>query len=1213
MVKNTPASANQKRKPRILWANPFCLLDTSSGASMAVRQMLLQLVARGYEVQILGATVFDNPKGMGRLKEQFPDLNAHLHQLIEAEDGPLAHQLVVSFSHNRNHFTTHEEGLWYSQYLYMLDSFKPDVVWFYGGQTLDILISDEARDRGIPVAFYLANGNYKASRWCRDVDLILTDSQATADMYRKTVGYVAKPIGSFLDPELFVAAEHESKRLLFVNPSWQKGASVFVQLAEKLERERPDIELEVVEARADWPAVLRDTTRRMGETRSFLSNVSITANTSDMRGPYSRARVLVAPSLWWESSGRVLAEAMLNGIPALITNRGGMPEMIGDAGIVFDFPDVCYEEPYQHLLSEEELQPLFNAAVAFFDDEALYQAYVKRAKKIGEKHHIDRATERLINALTPLVQLKAGNKDFSFTQKKRHRQGLASQATKPKFQVDKSLQQLNNAREHGSYASEPQANRLWLTDDFTWQIKGKIMVLDNRASLIKSGLADQMAATEAFGIVAFDPASEIKDANHYEGNNYIQLFQHALLGDGKATTLHACVAPEMTSTLTPLPAEKLPKRHHLGAKPLAELPINTVALDSIDGLGSLDWLILDELCNAMAVLENGNKSLTDTLLIQARVAFQFTHKCQPSFSELQHWASRNGFRFYRFHNISYYSHFPEKLSAKTACATEQESADVLFLPSHERMAALSNEARMKLAFILSAGFAAHDMAFELIAEVSQEKALEFLEAYSLLPSSSQNKNLKNEFFDIKKRAKNLKIKSTKEVVELRDFLYEEARKKLSEFLNEYHGLDKGARFWDICLHYFLGQSFISSYLARWNNGLLNSQPGGDITTHFPCSELMELDGKAYAKVDENSPFFEKCFTELEKSPRRLLSYKNEQFFSKFITIKQHLNGELKGTKEYAFDLGSHCHDYWKKEFSKKGVKLVKLPPFWIENYKNVDFEARAELANLDITAPLEKFSGFWSSLAMSLPAELLELFPEFLMKCESITKKYSPKIVLSTQLADVTCRIIAALYADKGIPLHLQQHGGAYGEYPSHIGIYEIRISDIFYTWGWEGGNHKLRSAPPHRLELLAKAYEEVEKYVDKKNEILIIGPHRPLVPPLHEGTEHDPRGDKKLFYFLENIACSSDEKVVFRFRRQHGFDESFENEIKSFLPKGSMVDFQDRSIVEAYAKAKRVVIVDPFTTSALECEYLGIPYQVLNKASKEFYDIPSFVSDVYS
>ncbi|CAD5257117.1 conserved hypothetical protein [Halomonas sp. 59] len=742
MVKTSSSSTNQKRKPRILWANPFCLLDSSSGASMTVRQMLLQLVAYGYEVQILGATVFDNPKGMGKLKEQFPDLNAHLHQLIEAEDGPLTHQLVVSYSHNRNHFTTHEEGLWYSQYLYMLDSFKPDIVWFYGGQTLDMLIADEARDRDIPVAFYLANGNYKSPRWCRDVDLILTDSQATADMYRQTIGYSAKPVGKFIAPESFIAERHERNRLLFVNPSWQKGGSVFVQLAEKLERERPDIELEVVEARSDWPAVLRETTRRMGELRNSLSNVTVTANTNDMRGPYGRARVVMAPSLWWESSGRVLAEAMLNGIPALITNRGGMPEMIGNAGIAFDFPDACYEEPYHHLLSDEELQPLVDAVISFFDDEDLYQDYVARAWQVGkEKHHLDRATDRLIGALTPLVGQRAGNKDFTITQRKRHRQRLASRATKPDFKVDNSLQQLVGAKSGGEPENNgQQTSRLSLTDNFTWQIKGKIMVLDNRASLLKSGLADQMAATEAFGIVAFDPASEIKEVKQYEGSEYIQLFQHALLGNGKPTKLHACVAPEMTSILTPLPAEQLPKRHQLGTKPLAELPINTVALDSIEGLGNLDWLILDDLSDAMSVLEYGKKSLINTLLVQARVVFQPTHQHQPNFAELQHWASRNGFRFYRFHNISQYSHFPKELNARAPCATEQESADMLFLPSHERMAKLSEKERMKLAFILSAVFAAHDMAFELIADVSQEKALEFLEAQELLPPAVEKDN-----------------------------------------------------------------------------------------------------------------------------------------------------------------------------------------------------------------------------------------------------------------------------------------------------------------------------------------------------------------------------------------------------------------------------------------------------------------------------------------
>tara|TARA_R110001599_G_scaffold195452_1_gene391816 strand:+ start:4751 stop:9193 length:4443 start_codon:yes stop_codon:yes gene_type:complete len=1479
MVKNTPASATQKRKPRLLWANPYCLLDTSSGASMTVRQMLLQLVARGYEVQVLGATIFDNPKGMGRLKEQYPDLNAHLHQLIEAEDSPLIHQLVVSYSHNRNHFTAHEEGLWYSQYLYMLDSFKPDVVWFYGGQTLDLLIADEARDRGIPVAFYLANGNYKASRWCRDVDLILTDSQATADMYRKSVGYVAKPVGKFIAPENFIAEHHERSRLLFVNPSWQKGVSVFVQLAEKLERERPDIKLEVVEARADWPAVLRETTSRMGEQRSSLSNVMVTPNTSDMRGPYSRARVVVAPSLWWESSGRMLAEAMLNGIPALITNRGGMPEMIGDAGIAFDFPDECYKEPYQHLLSDDELQPLVDAVISFFDDEALYQNYVERAWQVGKKkHHLDRATERLINALTPLVGGRAGNKDFAISQKKRHRQRLASRASKPEFKVDNSLQQLVGTQPGTKQDKEAQGSRLWLNDDFTWQIKGKIMVLDNRASLIKSGLADQMASTKAFGIVAFDPASEVKDAKQYEGSDYIQLFQHALLGDGEPTTLHACVAPEMTSTLTPLPTEKLPKRHHLAAKPLAELAINTVALDSIDGLGSLDWLILDELSDAMAVLENGKKSLADTLLIQARVPFQLTHEKQPSLAELQHWASRNGFRFYRFHNICHYSHLPKELNARTPCATEQESADVLFLPSHERMGVLNDENKTKLAFILSAGFAAHDVAFELIADVSQEKALEFLEAQDLLPRISKQQqdsdgsdqllsqhpdnnddnkiNVKEvndaslyvrnmqtiidnksytkvvqvgandgcindpiyevvmrnkektkilliepqsnilehleknyalhpeahianyavgpdsllslyrikptyyslftkrylhdspsyrvpsgfSSFDKKhviKHAqgnfpKNTKIddviekievpshdlltilntssweeqqidilqidaegmddkviyscnieltqpklinferahlsqrayrdlcvyllgmdyelynysnldtlavkktslskdkegvvvsdvsrpkglgspreKSTYKITQKLGELYEFSRKVLTEELNAIHGLDKSERFWEILLHYFLGQRFVSRYIARWNNGLLNAVPDAEaILTNFPYRTFREYMNKTETLVGSMSPYVVSNVIPWDAQNGKLKGAESfELMRNKEVKVRELLDSYELKNNSIAYNLGVHNPKYWKAKYKSIGVDFVDVPTFDTFLADKVDWSARYKLARLDEVNSAEGYEGFWASLALCLPTELLEDFMPLYQMIEKNLESRKPEFVFSAMLPTITSRLIAAILTEKDVPLYLHQHGPGYEKNPLHfmIGI-EKRIASAFYTWGWEDDSGKTVSEKPHRLIDLKRRYKMLFK---SNEEILLIMPHKTIVPNFYDGTDLDFYSEDAIRIFFDSLNNGDKKRVVVRFRRQHGYSKEIEKRLLGLMP-GVKIDAQQRPIERAYANAREVVIVMPFSTSAAECEYLGIPYRELIQPSGELMQIPSFISEAY-
>lgn len=733
MARKSPTAPSQKRKPRLLWANPFCLLDTSSGASISVRQMLQQLVANGYDVQVLGATVFDDKKGMGQLRNKFPDLGDHLHQLIKVDDGLLSHHLVVTQRSARQFLTTHEERLWYVQYTYMLDNFKPDVVWFYGGQTLELLIPDEARSRGIPSVSYLVNSNYKTVRWCRDVDLIVTDTKSTSDMYRRSIGFSPHPVGKFIDPEQFVAKQHARKFLLFVNPSWEKGASVFVQLAAKLERERPDISLEVVESRSDWSAVLRETTRKLGMERSSLSNVTVTPNTNDMREPYSRARVLIAPSLWWESGARVLAESMLNGIPAIVSDSGGNREMVGEGGITINLPDACFEKPYQHLLSDDEIQPLFDTTVAFFDDEDFYQYYVVHAKNIGDKqHHIHVSTGRLVSALSPLVNQRAGSKDFIKVQRRRHKHKIAGALKKPELRpLPTSAPE--SARE-STQSFSVQGGPAGKKDNLDWEIESKVVVLDNRAKLIKTGAADELAKTNAFAILSFDPASEVINSDSYEDHECIQLFQHALLGDGQPSKLNACLDATFSSTLTPMNEEVLPEHRRQGTKVLAQLPINTIALDSIEGLPSLDWLILDELSDAVSILKHGEQVLKSTLLLQVRVAFQPTHAQQPSLTELQHWAGRNGFCFYRFNDMHYHSFFDQPIFGGHSQASCLESADVLFLPASERLEHMESDQLKKLAFILHLVFGAHDAAYKFVCMADEELASGYLQSIESVKS-----------------------------------------------------------------------------------------------------------------------------------------------------------------------------------------------------------------------------------------------------------------------------------------------------------------------------------------------------------------------------------------------------------------------------------------------------------------------------------------------
>ncbi len=267
---------------------------------------------------------------------------------------------------------------------------------------------------------------------------------------------------------------------------------------------------------------------------------------------------------------------------------------------------------------------------------------------------------------------------------------------------------------------------------FSWQLPGKLVVIDNSAKLLRQDGIDRLLQLDAFGIVAFDPGSRVEQPERFANSADVQLLPHAVLGDGQSATLHACLEPEFSSTLKPLPAEQLLPAQRQGAQVLAKLPISTVALNSVAGLESLDWLVLDHLSDASTILEHGDQALKDSLLIQVRIAFQPTHQRQPTLAELQHWMARQGFRFYRFNDMAYESHLPTRNDLVKTQSTELTSADVLFLPNQARMAALSDPQRLKLAFLLHTVFNIRDLTHELLAEVDEDKAEDYLLAQGML-------------------------------------------------------------------------------------------------------------------------------------------------------------------------------------------------------------------------------------------------------------------------------------------------------------------------------------------------------------------------------------------------------------------------------------------------------------------------------------------------
>jgi glycosyltransferase involved in cell wall biosynthesis len=112
----------------------------------------------------------------------------------------------------------------------------------------------------------------------------------------------------------------------FVNPVPVKG----VDLAFDIARACPDLPFLVLEG---WPLSrgrVGDLTRRI----EYTPNVRFRRMVTDMRVVYRQTRVLLVPSQWEESWGRVVTESHFSGIPVLASRVGGLPESVGCGGIL---------------------------------------------------------------------------------------------------------------------------------------------------------------------------------------------------------------------------------------------------------------------------------------------------------------------------------------------------------------------------------------------------------------------------------------------------------------------------------------------------------------------------------------------------------------------------------------------------------------------------------------------------------------------------------------------------------------------------------------------------------------------------------------------------------------------------------------------------------------------------------------------------------------
>jgi glycosyltransferase involved in cell wall biosynthesis len=401
---------------RYLLVNNHCISDPIAGVTQSLRTIVEWLADAGHECQVLTTARFESAVTF-TIEEHLAQQGVPAGELIAAPGAgrrsakaaratsrPVVRYAVkrvpVTLLLTRHNDERHPDRAEAAQYLALvtrlLDEHRPDVVIAANGHAMIFEAMRAAQRRGAITAFAVRGYGYYDPSYFDAVNHVFTCSRFLSGVYRDKIGLASTPLEPPIDWSTVVAPEETRAFVTFVNPAAHKGLLLFARLADMLGSRRPDIPVLVVQS------------SRSGGALNNIPGIDFSQYPQIMAAPpvpppadyFALTRLLLVPSIWDEPFGRVAAEAMINGIPPLVSDRGALPDVLGgDAaqgggGRVLPIP--AWMQPDSTAVpAAHEIEPWFDAVCALWDDAALYQSLAARARRIAEERYSEAVSRAL--------------------------------------------------------------------------------------------------------------------------------------------------------------------------------------------------------------------------------------------------------------------------------------------------------------------------------------------------------------------------------------------------------------------------------------------------------------------------------------------------------------------------------------------------------------------------------------------------------------------------------------------------------------------------------------------------------------------------------------------------------------------------------------------------------------------------------------------------
>jgi glycosyltransferase involved in cell wall biosynthesis len=398
---------------KLLLVLPQLPQDPASGAARSVRTMCEMLSGAGFEVRAVATTATE--------RAAHTDAAAYLRELGAApriEPGHTKKRVrpeirfrlrgieyrLLDVGRRGMHAWQQIHG---AQFDLMFDDavhgFRPDILLAYGGLPGDVKRYQRARRQGVRIVFGLRNNGYlEAREMFEGMDGILTPSRFLSDFYRTAIGIESTPLPVPIEIEDVVAADCDPIFFTMINPSPEKGLMVAARLAEELSLRRPDIPMMFIESRGSAGRLVQAGLAAGFDLRRH-ENLMMSPPLAQPRDIYEATRVLLAPSLWQEPAGRVAAEALLNGVPPLVSDRGGLAEVANGAGFCIPIPpEITPQQPAP--VDPEVVEPWIDLMLRLADDAEFYQAESRRAREASAIYRPENLAPRYVEYFRGILE-----------------------------------------------------------------------------------------------------------------------------------------------------------------------------------------------------------------------------------------------------------------------------------------------------------------------------------------------------------------------------------------------------------------------------------------------------------------------------------------------------------------------------------------------------------------------------------------------------------------------------------------------------------------------------------------------------------------------------------------------------------------------------------------------------------------------------------------